>query len=122
MQFNDTVIETVAGANDNTPVAVDIVAVSDSTLLSTIQALSAAQWFNAKSQLLRDSPGGLHIWSLELVPGSRFETRENPLQGVPAEAILLFARYRSAGDHRLRLDKTDSLHLLLMTDEVVLVT
>lgn len=118
--FNDVVIETVADANDNTPVAVDIVAVTDTALLPAVQSLSAGQWFNAKSQLLRDAPDGLHVWSLELVPDSRFVAKDNPLQGVPAEAILLFARYRSAGEHRLRLDKADSLHLLLMTDEAVL--
>lgn len=120
MAFNDVVIETVADANDNTPVAVDIVAVADNALLPTVQTLSATQWFNAKSQLLRDSPDGLHVWSLELVPNSRFVTKNSPLQGVKAEAILLFARYSSAGEHRLRLDKADSLHLLLMTDEAVL--
>ena len=118
--FNDVVIETAADANDNTPVAVDIVAIADDALLPTVQSLSATQWFNAKSQLLRDSPDGLHVWSLELVPDSRFVTTSSPLHGVKAEAILLFARYSSAGEHRLTLEKADSLHLLLMTDEAVL--
>jgi len=120
VELKAVVIETVPEANDNAPVAVDIVAISDSALLPAIQALTATQWFNAKSQLLRDAPDGLRIWSLELVPGSRFVADDNPLQGVPAKAILLFARYRSEGEHRLRLDNTDSLHLLLMTDEAVL--
>lgn len=119
--FNDVVIETVPDVNDNTPVAVDIVAVADSALLPTVQSLSAAQWFSAKSQLLRDNPDGLHIWSLELVPGSRFVTESSPLHGVKAETTLVFSRYISAGEHRLRLDKADSLHLLLMTDEAILV-
>lgn len=119
--FNDVIIETVPDANDNAPVAVDIVAITDSALLPTVQSLSATQWFNAKSQLLRDNPDGFRVWSLELVPGSRFVAQENPLQGVTTEATLLFARYRSEGDHRLRLDKVSSLHLLLMTDEAILV-
>ncbi|SUX76023.1 T6SS protein Cts2N [Citrobacter freundii] len=79
--FNDVVIETVADANDNTPVAVDIVAIADNALLPTVQSLSATQWFNAKSQLLRDSPDGLHVWSLELVPDSRFVTKKLPSAG-----------------------------------------
>lgn len=120
VEFKAVVIETVPDANDNAPVAVDIVAVSDSALTPTVQALTAAQWFNAKSQLLRDAPDGLRVWSLELVPGSRFVANENPLLGAQAEAILLFARYRSEGEHRLRLDNADALHLLLMTDEAVL--
>lgn len=120
VELKAVVIETVPDANDNAPVAVDIVAVSDSALIPTVQALTAAQWFNAKSQLLRDAPDGLRVWSLELVPGSRFVANENPLLGAQAEAILLFARYRSEGEHRLRLDNADALHLLLMTDEAVL--
>lgn len=120
VEFKAVVIETVPDANDNAPVAVDIVAVSDRALIPTVQALTAAQWFNARSQLLRDAPDGLRVWSLELVPGSRFVANENPLQGVQADAILLFARYRSEGEHRLRLDNANALHLLLMTDEAVL--
>lgn len=120
VQLNAVTIDTAPDANDNAPVAVDIVAIADASLVPTIQALSAAQWFNARSQLLRDAPGGLRVWSLELVPGSRFVAEDNPLRGAPAEALVLFARYRSEGDHRLRLDKRDSLHLLLMTDEAVI--
>lgn len=118
--MNAVQIDTAPDANDNAPVAVDIVAIADAALVPTVQSLPAAQWFNAKSQLLRDAPDGLRVWSLELVPGSRYISEENPLRDAPAEAIVLFARYRSAGDHRLRLDNLDSLHLLLMTDEAVI--
>ncbi|HFZ8996685.1 TPA: T6SS protein Cts2N [Citrobacter freundii] len=114
------VIDAVPQANDNSPVAVDIVAIADASLVPVIQALSASQWFNAKSQYLHDYPDGLRIWSLELVPDSHFVADENPLQGAQAQALLLFARYRSEGEHRLRLDNMDSLHLLLMTDDAVL--
>ncbi len=95
-------------------------AISDPILIAQIQSLSAEQWFNAKPQFLRDAPNALHIWSLELVPGSRFVSETNPLKGLSADAILLFARYRSEGEHRLRLDETTSLHLLLMTNDIAL--
>lgn len=114
------VIDTVPQANDNAPVAVDIVAIADASLVPVLQTLSASQWFNAKSQYRHDYPNGLRIWSLELVPGSHFAADKNPLKGAPAQALLLFARYRSEGEHRLRLDNLDSLHLLLMTDDAVL--
>lgn len=120
MDISSVVIDVAPDANDNAPVAVDMVAINDPALIPSIQSLSASQWFNAKSQIVRDAPDALHIWSLELVPGSHFVTEDNPLKGKPAEAILLFARYRSDGDHRLRLDKTTSLHLLLMTDDIAL--
>ncbi|EMN3920563.1 T6SS protein Cts2N [Citrobacter farmeri] len=120
VELKTVVIDTAADANDNTPVAVDIVAIADASLVPVVQTLSATQWFNARAQLQRDYPGGLQVWSLELVPGSRFTADDNPLSGAPAEATLLFARYRSEGEHRLRLDKTTALHLQLMADEAVL--
>ncbi len=120
VELNAVRIDAVPNANDNTPIAVDIVAITDISLIPSIQVLSAAQWFNAKPQLLRDASGSFRVWSLEVVPGSRFISDENPLRGMPAEAIVLFARYRSEGKHRLRLDKMDSLHLLLLTDEAVI--
>lgn len=120
VDISSVVIDVAQDANDNAPVAVDMVAISDAALIAQIQSLSAEQWFTAKPQLLRDAPNALHIWSLELVPGSHFVTENNPLKGTPAQAIVLFARYRSDGDHRLRLDKTTSLHLLLMTNDIAL--
>ncbi|EMB4691516.1 TPA: T6SS protein Cts2N [Citrobacter freundii] len=120
VKLKTVTIDTVAHANDNTPVAVDIVAIADASLVPVVQTLSATQWFNARAQLQRDYPGGLHVWSLELVPGSRFSADDNPLSGAPAEATLLFARYRSEGEHRLRLDNITSLHLQLMADEAIL--
>ncbi len=120
VELKTVVIDTAADANDNTPVAVDIVAIADASLVPVVQTLSTTQWFNARAQLQRDYPGGLQVWSLELVPGSRFTADDNPLSGAPAEATLLFARYRSEGEHRLRLDKTTALHLQLMADEAVL--
>lgn len=120
VELKAVTIDTAPQANDNTPVAVDIVAIADASLIPDVQSLSAAQWFNAKGQLLRDAPGGLRVWSLELVPGSHFVTEDTPLRGAPAQAIVLFARYRSEGDHRLRIDTLKSLHLLLMTDEAIL--
>lgn len=120
VELKTVVIDTAADANDNTPVAVDIVAIADASLVPVVQTLSATQWFNARAQLQRDYLGGLQVWSLELVPGSRFTADDNPLSGAPAEATLLFARYRSEGEHRLRLDKTTALHLQLMADEAVL--
>lgn len=120
VDIHSVVIDVAPDANDNAPVAVDIVAIADAALIPPIQSLSAEQWFTAKKQIVRDAPEALHIWSLELVPGSHFVADNNPLKGQPAEAILLFARYRSEGDHRLRLDNTAALHLLLMTDDIAL--
>lgn len=122
VDMHSVVIDVAEDANDNAPVAVDIVAIRDAALIPQIQSLSAEQWFQAKAQIVRDAPDALSTWSLELVPGSHFVVDTNPLQGQAAEAIMLFARYRSEGDHRLRLDNITSLHLRLMTDDLALVS
>lgn len=122
VDIHSVVIDVAEDANDNAPVAVDIVAIRDAALIPKIQSISAEQWFQAKAQIVRDAPDALGIWSLELVPGSHFVAENNPLQGQAAEAIVLFARYRSEGDHRLRLDNVSSLHLRLMTDDLALVS
>lgn len=108
------------GANDNAPIAIDMVAAADDVTLAMLQGMSASQWFNAKQQLQRDYPETIQVWSLELVPGSRFQTEHIPLRGAPAEGVLLFAHYQSEGEHRLRLDNPDTLNLLLMADDLTL--
>ena len=93
VDISSVVIDVALDANDNAPVAVDMVAISDVALLPQIQSLSAEQWFNAKPQFLRDAPNALHIWSLELVPDSRFVSETNPptpfccLPAIAATAI-----------------------------------
>ncbi|ODT84891.1 MAG: hypothetical protein ABS69_01740 [Nitrosomonadales bacterium SCN 54-20] len=103
-------LEVTENANDNSPIAVDFVAVHDPELLKTLQSLTAGQWFSNKSQILLDYPK-LKIWTLELVPGSLLETEDIPLSGKKALGLLMFAGYSGEGAHRLRLDQTRKLKL-----------
>ncbi len=90
-------------ANDDTPLAVDFVAVKEPELLKVLQSLPAAKWFEQREQLQRDYPEGMKIWSLELVPGQHVETEEVPIHGERAQGLLVFAGYASPGMHRLNL-------------------
>src|SRR5665647_1640343 len=47
-------LEVTERANDNSPIAVDFVAVRDPELLKTLQSLTAGQWFSNKPQILLD--------------------------------------------------------------------
>lgn len=111
-------LEVTERANDNSPIAVDFVAVRDPELLKTLQSLTAGQWFSNKPQILLDYPQKLKIWTLELVPGSRVETKEIPLSGEPADGLLMFAGYSGEGAYRLRLDQTRKLKLKFDDNEV----
>ena len=111
-------LEVTERANDNSPIAVDFVAVRDPELLKTLQSLTAGQWFSNKPQILLDYPEKLKIWTLELVPGSRMETKEIPLSGEPADGLLMFVGYSGEGAYRLRLDQTRKLKLKFDDNEV----
>jgi type VI secretion system protein len=96
--------EVAANANDTTPFAVDIVAVSDEDVLKKLQLINAAQWFDPQSNLKRDYPQALMVWNYELTPNSSLAP-DPEFAGQKAQGLLLFANYKTAGAHRLRLEK-----------------
>lgn len=90
-------------ANDDTPIAVDIVNVSDnSALIEEIAKMTADGWFARKEQLRRDFRDDLDVASWELVPGT-FRRREQLEKPTVTHAAFLFARYNTPGAHRYRL-------------------
>ncbi|BBP78186.1 type VI secretion protein [Pseudomonas gingeri] len=91
-------------ANDNTPIAVDFVAVKDPDLLKQLAGMSAKQWFGEREQFQRDYRQQLSVWGLELVPGQFVAEQDFPLKGEKAAGLLVFASYNTPGAHRLRLD------------------
>jgi type VI secretion system protein len=105
-------------ANGNTPLALDFVAASDAQMLERLKATPASQWFEQRQQLQRDYPKGFSVWSLEVVPGQLITFNDNPLQGVHAEGVLLFARYSSQGAHRLLLGKQNNIWLKIGSREM----
>ncbi len=116
----DTVSFTVAPtANDTTPVAIDMVAIRDQVLVEKLSALTAAEWFGQREQMMRDYPSTLGLRSWELVPGQTMKA-DLPWQ-EPAWAILVFANYATPGPHRLRVPATRTLTLTAGEKDVELV-
>ncbi|SDK20024.1 type VI secretion protein [Pseudomonas indica] len=97
-------LDVAARANDNTPIAVDFIAVRDAELLKQLSGIPARQWFAEREQFRRDYRTQLSVWSLELVPGQFMESNDFPLAGEPSAGLLVFAGYNTPGVHRLRLD------------------
>ncbi len=93
-------------ANGATPFAVELVAVSDETLLAALLTLSAAQWFAPEANLKRDHPGAMRTWYYELTPGSSMPVEDAPFARRGTRAVFLFANYKGKGAYRLRLDAT----------------
>ncbi|MHA6194621.1 type VI secretion protein [Pseudomonas wadenswilerensis] len=107
-------------ANDDSPIAVDFIAVNDVDLLAKLSGLTAKQWFATRDQYQRDFRQYLHVWGLELVPGQLIESSTFPLDGKPSVGLLAFANYQSPGVHRLRLEDQRSIRLKFDAREMTL--
>ena len=107
-------------ANDDSPIAVDFIAVNDNDLLTKLSGLTTKQWFASRDQYQRDFRQSLYVWGLELVPGQLIESSTFPLDGKPSVGLLAFANYQSAGAHRLRLEDQRSIRLKFDAREMTL--
>ncbi|MCP4702446.1 MAG: hypothetical protein GY862_37145 [Gammaproteobacteria bacterium] len=105
-------------ANFNSPVAVDLVAVDDISLLWQISRLSAREWFDRRRQFQHDFPLDLQIWEWELVPGEEIPVFEIPNKGKEAMGLMIFANYAAPGLHRVRIGPFAGVLIRLMENEL----
>lgn len=91
-------------SNQNSPVPVAFVAVNNPKLFEKLLELNAKQWFEQREQLHRDFPGGEAFteWEWEYVPGQSPPPVVIEVDGR-AVGAMIFANYRSPGDHRFRV-------------------
>lgn len=104
-------------ANDRSPVAVDVVVVTDRALVEPVGKLKAAEWFARRAQLRLDHPVGLQVTSLEPVPGQRLPWRRVRWRGK-AVAAFVFAAYPTPRDHRVRVDPFPWIVIQLTADSL----
>jgi type VI secretion system protein len=91
-------------SNQNSPVPLSLVAVSDPKLLEKMEQMTAKQWYAQRSQLRRDYPGkdAFTEWEWEYVPNQIPPPVVVEIDGR-AIAAFLFANYSAPGDHRFRI-------------------
>ena len=109
----------VPAANNNSPIAVDLVLIRDKDLLKEIPKLSAHDWSQRRQQYLRDYPGSKQLvdYRWEWVPGQQIDCSTLVLSPKP-KAIYLFADYATKGDHRMRIPLETGININLGTTEV----
>ncbi|MGN8277917.1 type VI secretion protein [Pseudomonas sp. SMV71] len=124
VELDSLTLDVAPRANDDTPIAVDFIAVNDPDLLKQLSGITASQWFAGREQYQRDYRQLLSVWGLELVPGQFIDRQPFPLEGRRAAGLLVFASYNTPGAHRLRLDdqreawlKFDSREMNLVNDD-----
>ena len=95
-------------ANQNNPVALDLVLVKDKKLLKELMKLSASEWFQKRNQYRLDYPKeiGLGAGSWEWVPGQ--VVASIPLKHRFAGGII-FANYSTPGAHRASINLRKSV-------------
>ncbi|WP_309477064.1 hypothetical protein [Trinickia acidisoli] len=92
-------------ANNDSPVAVDVVFVTDKAMLARIAELPASKWFDVRTDLTGTFPDSLHYQSWELVPGQRLVVPGDKLRGPRVAGVFVFADYPGPGAHRVRVER-----------------
>jgi type VI secretion system protein len=104
-------------ANDNSAIAVDMVVVYDPKLVDSLLKMTAADWFNKRDQMEKDYPDTLKVSRWEWVPGQIVPDVALEYH-LGARKVVLFADYRTQGEHRLVVDPQESLHLVLAENDL----
>jgi type VI secretion system protein len=106
-------------ANQNNPVAVDLVLVSNKKLLKQMTKMSAEDWFAQKHQIQLDYPKetDLNAGSWEWVPGQAVSLDHVPVRHKIIGGII-FANYVTAGAHRAVIDPRKDILLTLGETDV----
>lgn len=85
-------------ANDNSPIAVDLLLLYDDKLVEGLLKMPASEWFQKKQQYIADHPAVV-VESWEWVPGQIVDPFKLPYKSG-ARNVVLFADYQNEGVHR----------------------
>lgn len=101
-------------ANENSAVPVYLVVVYSRELDQVLAQTKAADWIARRGQFEKDYPGGMKVWTWEIVPG--YPPSPEKLGGEVNNAVgaFIFADYRTEGEHRARVDpRSDAILIKL---------
>lgn len=112
-------VEVSPQANNNSPVALDLVLVKSKKLFKELMKVSASEWFEKRNQYRLDYPKetGLKAGSWEWAPGQVVQIapmsfKENYAGG------LVFANYFTPGTHRAVIDPTKAVVIKLGAEDI----
>ena len=100
----DISITAAPGANRDTPVALDIVAVGDETMVQVLMGLDANGWFSQKEKFQHQSE--FNVKTFEVVPGHTIsgDVEYSWTDRRKYKAVFVFAKMQSPGLHNVRID------------------
>lgn len=115
----DVKVHVSSDANNNNPVAVDLVLVSDKKLLQELMKMSASEWFEKRHQVALDYPKetslGAGRW--EWVPGQQVKVDRVTVKYEVVGGVV-FANYFNAGPHRAPIDPRKGILITLGEEDL----
>lgn len=108
-------------ANDDSPVAVDLIFVYDQKVLDDLVKMRASEWFARRDQYLSDHPRQVSRTGWEWVPGQPIAPFTLPYQ-AGLRKIVLFADYHTEGEHRALLHPQQPFRLFLRQQDFTVET
>ena len=106
-------------ANEDSPVAVDVVVVYDRKLLDELLKLPASQWFAVKSQFIADHDRKIAVQGWEWVPGQKVDPISIEYR-AGAKEVVVYADYSTEGAHRAVVQPQQPFRLVLAERGLVL--
>jgi type VI secretion system protein len=104
-------------ANENSPLAVELIVAYDQKVLDELLKMPARKWFDGREQFLRDHPEAVETLKREWTPGQDVAPLEISY-GVGARRVVIFADYLVPGDHRATIDPQQRFKLVLGDDDL----
>ena len=118
-------------ANQNEPIAVDVILVTDKELIKELLKVPANEWFAKRNQYKQDYPDQLiEGGSWEWVPGQNIPIQVLPLaernkivrKVIPKrfqkiKAAIVYANYSTPGAHRARVAPYQDIKINLMDND-----
>jgi type VI secretion system protein len=106
-------------ANEDSPVAVDLVFVYDKKLLDTLLKTPSTEWFAKRDQFVKDYGNALVVEKREWVPGQQLKDLVVAYR-PGARRVVVFADYVTDGEHRATRDPQEPFLLVLGTRDISL--
>jgi type VI secretion system protein len=105
VKWDELTLSASDDVNNNSPVAIDVVFVTDDAMLARLAELPASKWFAARADLASTFPKALRYWSWEVVPGQHVDVPGETFERQRVAAALVFANYADPGAHRVRIEQ-----------------
>jgi len=114
----DVTVEIADNANQNSPIAVDLIVVYDEKLMEQLMGMTAGDWFARRSQIRRDylDGAGFDSWGWEWIPGQKVPVQKLPLKPAAIGGVV-FAKFITPGAHRSRINPFDDVTIFLREND-----